>query len=60
MNSSNYTGRTARTLVDAFGPYATWNIERKPSFAERYAIALALVLFFTTIGVSLVIQLKGF
>lgn len=27
---SNYTGRCPRTLTDAFGPYARWDVERTP------------------------------
>ncbi len=57
--NSNHTGRFPRTLQAAFGPYARWDVERRAPFWRRHAIALSLVLFFVTIGASLVVQLAG-
>ena len=54
---TNSTRRYPRTLVEAFGPYATLHVERKASLFDRFAIAIALVLFLATIGASVAVQL---
>ena len=35
MNGSNWTGRTARTLIEAFGPYADDQIDSAPHWTDE-------------------------
>ena len=46
MNTSNWTGRTHRTLYDAFGPHTSERIDEPPHWSDEPAsllIAAAVV-----------------
>jgi hypothetical protein len=48
MNNSNWTGRTNRTLEDAFGPHTSRKIDAPMHWQDRvttWASAVALVAF---------------
>jgi hypothetical protein len=56
MNNSNYTGRTSRTLNEAFGPYASREISEPPimSTGDMVVIATCLlgILVLIVLGVT--------
>jgi hypothetical protein len=48
MNNSNWTGRTHRTMVSAFGPYTSQRIDEPVHVSDRivtWASSVALVAF---------------
>lgn len=57
MNNSNWTGRTHRTMQEAFGPYTSRSIYEpyKPMDWQDKAVVIASVLALVALGVILVI-----
>lgn len=57
MNNSNWTGRTNRTMQEAFGPYTSRSIHEQytPMDWQDKAVVIASVLALVALGVILVI-----
>lgn len=49
MSRANWTGRTNRSLVEAFGPYTTPHIEAD---AEPYTVADAVIAVFAVLSLA--------
>lgn len=50
MNGSNWTGRTARTLHDAFGPYSSTEIDDAAPHWSDEPIALLIAAVVAVLG----------
>jgi hypothetical protein len=59
MQTSNYTGRTNRTMSEAFGPYARGPVHAKPEPmhpADKIIVWIGVVVLITLVALSI---LKG-
>lgn len=57
MNNSNWTGRTNRTMQEAFGPYTSRSINEQytPMHKKDKIVVIGSVLILVALGIVLVI-----